>query len=196
MWHMNTLASYWGMWVISCSCLKLFWESKETTRPPRPPTSEFGASGSDVMIFVPKLRLHFTQMIQTNCGVYSQAWMLNGAAAFRASDEGCVCDIQCRGRSSTRPGTGGKAATSMSSATSCRRARSSAKPWRACHAVSGCTSWSYHTEQNLAHLHKLSGTVCESFIAFRKTSLDLLGDSIKKMDSVFDHKNEVCFQVY
>lgn len=44
---------------------------------------------------------------------------------------------QCRGRWSTRPGTGGRAGTSTSSTTSCRRARSWGRPWRACRAVSG-----------------------------------------------------------
>ena len=64
----------------------------------------------------------------------------------------CVCDDQCRGQSSAPPGTGGRAGTLMSSTTFCRRARSLARPWRACHAVSGWPRESaclHHTEKIL-----------------------------------------------
>lgn len=44
---------------------------------------------------------------------------------------------QCNGQWSTRPGTGGRVETSTSWATFYRRARNWARPWRACHAVSG-----------------------------------------------------------
>lgn len=71
----------------------------------------------------------------------------DGGARHKMSIQSCV-SVQCRGRSSTRPGTGGRVGTSTSSTTSCRRAKSWGRPWRACRAVSGRRPLQPRTEMN------------------------------------------------
>lgn len=125
----------YSMWVTSCSPRGLFlnsnqkdWQTPSISLPP-PPTGRrprslhpwerlvcvsVSAPASDERC--PDFTRHLT------------VWILLVV---------CVCTLtQCRGRLSTRPGTGGRAGTLTSSTTSCGRARSWARPWRACHAVS------------------------------------------------------------
>lgn len=180
-WHRKALASYWGMWVISCSCFESFWESKRLTLSPWPPTSEFCASGSAAMIFVPKLLLHFTQMLQTNCG---------SAAAFRGSDVGCVlwCPVP---RSVEYPSWDWRESRDFDELS--HILQESKKLGKALESLSR-SEWLHltfpsHRAEFIARLHKFSWKVCESFIAFRKkASLDLLGDSIKKKDELWSLK--------
>lgn len=158
--HRKTLASYRGMWVISCSCFELFWESNTDTVPL--------ASHQQVLCLWKRCD-DFCAKASTSlhtdapnklwqCCSFQRFWcrlcfVMSSAAVGRVPVLGLEGKPRLRW---AQPHLAGE-----------QEARQS--PGEPVTQWVAAPQRSHHTEQNWARLHKFSWKVCESFIAFRKS---------------------------